>query len=118
MPASTASFEFLYAPAKPNNPFEIAKRELIAKIARLQAPVVDVTPQPDQLHDVAEHVRAVAQAADGWLRLIGLEVKSNATVRVNMDLFNGQFENAVDGWAIFECERVGESIREEYDEAV
>lgn len=112
------SLEFLYAPAKPNNPFEIAKRQLIAQIARLQAPVVDVTPQPEQLHDVAEHLRAVAQAADGWLRLVGLEVKSNATVKVNMDLFSGQFENAVDGWAVFEVERVAESIRDEYEWAV
>lgn len=112
------TIEFLYAPANPNNPFEIAKREFIAKIARRRVPVVSVTPQPEQLHDVAEYVRGMAQDADEWLRLVGLEVKSNATVRVNMDLFDGQFERAVDGWAIFECERVAESLREEYEEAV
>ena len=111
----TASLEFLYAPANPNNPFEIAKRKLIAQLARLPVPRIDVTPEPEQLHDVADHLRAVAQAGDEWLRLVGLEVKSNATVRVNMDLFDGQFERAVDGWAVFECERVAEDLRDDYE---
>ncbi len=109
------SVEFLFTPAHPNNPFEIARRKLIAELARLPVPVVDVTPQPDQLHDVAEHVRAVAKAADGWLRVVGLEVKSNALSRVDMSQFEGQFETAVDGWSIFEIEKCAEIIRDEYE---
>ena len=56
-----------------------------------------------------------AKIDDEWLQLVGLEVKSNSTVRVNMDLFDGQFERAVDGWAVFECERVAEDLRDEYE---
>jgi hypothetical protein len=109
--------EFLYTPAHPDNPFEIAKQRLMAHIARLPVPVIDVTPAPEQLHDVADHVRAVAQAADEWLLLVGLEVKSNALSRVDLSQFQEQFESAVDGLSIFEIEKAAEIIRDDYEGA-
>lgn len=116
MSTTTATVELLYAPAKPGNPFDSAKRALIAQLARLPVPHIDVTPGPEQLEAVADFVRSLAAYADVCMRAIGKEVASNSITRVDQRDFESPFTDAVEGFATATIERAAEALAEEYGE--
>lgn len=118
---TTTNIELLYAPARSDNPFQIAKLNLIASLARLPVPTLSVTPDPEQFEDVSDFIRSIASYGDVCMRAIGKEVKSNATVNIDLNAFESPFTDAVDGNATFECARAGDAFREdavEFERAV
>lgn len=97
------------------NPFEAARRRLIAGLLAMKAPAAyPAFPSPADHEGVAAHIREAAQIFDEWLAAIGCEVRDNASSYVSADLFAGSFTAAIDGnetWAI-ECQ-AGE-LRDEH----
>ena len=89
-----------------NNPFEIAKRSLIEKLVQLSCPrPINVNPFPDDFETVSSHIAEAAQIFDAWLSAVGFEGRQNAPCRVNTDLFEDVFSEAVVGWATGEVDR-------------
>lgn len=105
----------LFAPASADNPFEIAKRALIAKLARLPVPRISVTPHPDQFEAVGDFVAAIARANDECMAAIGKELRANAYRPFKLTNFETPFLDAVDGWALGDIEAMAEDLREEYE---
>jgi hypothetical protein len=91
------------------NPFTAARRELIAALARIDDPALDVFPQPGQFRDVADHVAAIAAACDEWLTKVGAEIAANASTSIDTRCFANAFTAAIDGNAGFEIERAAEA---------
>ena len=52
----TASIELLFAPAADGNPLHGAKMKLIAQLARLPVPAIDVYPTADQIESVGDFI--------------------------------------------------------------
>jgi hypothetical protein len=105
-----------YTPERPNNPFEVMHRDLIATLADLALPAIDVTPRPGQFEAVGDYVRAVTIAADRWLKSVGLEVAANSTLRIDRTLFDGAFTAAVDD-PLGAIDRTAEDISEDVRES-
>jgi hypothetical protein len=112
---SQASIDLLFAPAKPNNPFEIAKRTLIAQLARLPVPQIDVTPQVEQIEGVRTFMEGVAKLTDQLFASVGVELKVNSTTHVDLRLWQGVVSDAIDFDLTHVVTRVAESLRNEYD---
>jgi hypothetical protein len=67
---------------------------------------------------VRDHIRAMTDQFDCWLRSVGEEVKSNSGHHVDMKVFTDQYACAVDGWATYELEQQAQLLREDLAEAV
>jgi hypothetical protein len=99
-----------------NNPFEIAKRSLIARLLSLRTPMpISAFPYPDDFDTVADHLREAAAIFDSWLADIGREVRPNAPCRVDAKWFDGSFTEGADS-ALYEVVRCAEVLREEHEE--
>jgi hypothetical protein len=85
------------------NPFETARRKLIAGLLKIKAPAsYPAFPTPSDHEAVAAHIREAAAIFDEWLAAIGSEVRDNAASPIDANLFAGSFLGAVDGnetWA-------------------
>jgi hypothetical protein len=104
---------FAYPP-RSNNPFEIARRKMISKLAALKAPTIGSWPTREDFGAVIDHAVAVTEIANEWLTTIGIEVRSNSTVNINMDYFTSGFSDyGVNGWCLYEIERCAEALEEE-----
>lgn len=92
-----------------NNPFEIAKRELIEAINKLTAPVALPVSFADPVcfEELNAHIKDAVAIFDVWLSSIGEQVAVNAPwgCKVNSDLFNDVISEAVVGWATDEVAR-------------
>jgi hypothetical protein len=109
------SIDLLYAPAKSDNPFEIAKRALIASLARVPVPKIDVTPDPEQFEDVKDFILAFAGHADVFMQAVGAEVKRHVYA-VDLRWFADPFTCAIDGDATFELTRAREICAEDMND--
>ena len=111
--------DIILSPDKVNNPFEVARRKLVASIAAAQVPYgYPAYPAPDDHEAVRDHIREIAERCDEWLSAVGLEVKSNVTTKVSMSDFEHVFTDAVDGNTLFELDRAAEQLREDFLEGV
>jgi hypothetical protein len=110
--------DIIFSPSQPNNPFEIVRRRLVAELAKIDVPSLDVSPTPDQFQAVKDHLHDVAEIADRWLKNIGEEIRVNATTRIDAAQFDGAFADAIDGFAAFEIERAAEALADDMAEAV
>jgi|SRR5581483_751191 len=106
--------DIIFSPPRPNNPFEIARRELIAEMAKLKVPTIGSWPEPEDFLAVKDHIIEVAQIADKWLAAIGTEIRCNATTNINMDYFASGFSDyGVNGWCLYECDKAAEALESE-----
>jgi hypothetical protein len=107
------AIDLILSPDKPANPFEQYRRTLLKAISEMRVPVIGSWPDAEDFEALRDHVRAVADAADVWLRSVGQEVESNITHNLHKESFDGKFAEAVDGWSTYELDRCAEIIREE-----
>ena len=110
--------DFLFAPAAASNPFQQAKLALIAKIARLPVPRIDVTPMPEQFEAAVDFVAGFANAGDEFMQAVGAEIRTNSITGCDLSLFERPFTDAVEGFALHEIAEIAEATRSEYAEAV
>ena len=97
----------------PQNPFETARRKLIAALLAMKAPdAYPSFPSPSDHEGVAGHIREAAQIFDEWLAAVGSEVRDNAVTAISSGLFAGTFLAAVDGNETYAAETQGEALRE------
>jgi len=95
------------------NPFETARRKLIAALLKLQAPEAYPSfPSPCDHEAVAAHLRDAAQIFDEWLSAVGSEVRDNAVTSISSYLFSGSFTGAIDGNETGACTEQSEALRE------
>ena len=93
------------------NPFEVARSHLIRRILELQVPnAVRTFPSPAEFKAVADHVRQAAAIFDEWLAAIGHEVRDNASIEIDADVFDGAFVGAVDGNATYACDNAADAL--------
>lgn len=101
------------ATIRPQNPFEAARRKLIASLLALHAPAAYPSfPSPADHEGIAAHIREAAAIFDEWLAAIGGEVRDNAVTAIDANLFSGSFIGAVDGNETGVCEEQAEALRE------
>jgi hypothetical protein len=109
----------MFPPARSNNPFEIARRDLVAAIAAMPVPYgFDSFPAAKQFEDVGEHIHYMAVLIDRWLSKIGREIASNSTAGIDEWQFTETMVDATDGWCIFECTKAAEQVRADAEEFV
>jgi lipase chaperone LimK len=100
-------------PITKQNPFEAARLSLISALLSLKAPSAYPSfPSPDDHEGIAAHLREAAQIFDGWLAAVGAEVRDNAVTSVDVRMFAGSFEAAIEGNETYEIESQGEALRE------
>lgn len=105
------SIDIHFTPERPNNPFEAAHYQLIRELAAIGVPhAISATPRPGEFEAVGDYVRDVTNAADRWYRSIGAEAVSNSTTGMQLDLFEGSFFGAVDGFGLWAIEREAERV--------
>ena len=103
---------------RPSNPFETARLALIKRLLEMKALVAMPSfPTPGHHLSVAEHIRAAAAIFDEWLAAVGHEVRDNATVTIDADVFEGAFAGAVDGNATYMCETAASALFENLRDA-
>ena len=112
-----ATIELLFAPAHPSNPFEIAKREFIAKLARLEVPSIHVSPFPEEIEAAGEFLSGFARLGDDFLLACAKEVKRNSINNFSVASFEGVILDALEGYGLCEIQGSAEALREEYGEA-
>lgn len=95
------------------HPIAMAHLTMVAKLAAIKPPRIYVSPTPDEFGAVADYIEAVARIMDEWHLLVGEEVKSNSTVRIDMTLFTDVFRDATEGLSVFEAERPGKALNED-----
>src|SRR5258706_5004005 len=97
----------------PQNPFETARRALIAALSAMTTPdAYPNFPSPSDHEGVAGHIREAAQIFDEWLAAIGAEVRDNAVTAIDRHMFSGSFLGAIDGNETYACTMQGEALRE------
>jgi hypothetical protein len=102
------------AQTRPNNPFEIARRNLIDSLSTMAVPLpIANFPYAEDFEAVADHLRQAAAIFDAWLQDIGAQVKMNAPCRIDDGQFDCAFSGAIAGNATFETQRCAEIIRDE-----
>lgn len=105
------SDSFLPAPNRSNSPFEAIRRQLIAKLLGVKAPAgFGSFPAPSDFTAVVDHMREVAAIVDEWCAAIGHQVADNSSARVDQSLFRSPMTDAIDGNAMWEVEKQGESL--------
>jgi len=108
MPDTAAATTF---PTK--NPFETARRKLIAALSAMTAPAAyPAYPSPSDHEAIADHIREAAQIFDDWLAAVGSEVRDNAVTAIDRHMFSGSFTGAIDGNETYACTEQGEALRE------
>lgn len=96
----------------PKNPFETARRKLVAALLGMKAPAAyPAFPSPADHEGIAAHLREAASIFDEWLAAVGCEVRANATTGVSHNLFNGSFSGAIEGNETWACEEAGIDVR-------
>ena len=101
------------AAATPQNPFETARRKLIAALLAMKAPSAYPSfPQPSDHEAVADHIRDAAVIFDDWLSAVGSEVRDNAVTAIDRHLFSGSFTGAIDGNETGACTAQGLALRD------
>jgi len=97
----------------PKNPFETARRKLIAALLAMKVPsAYPAFPSPCDHEAVASHLRDAAQIFDEWLAAVGCEVRDNAVTAIGSGLFSGSFLGAVDGNETYCCEEQASALIE------
>lgn len=111
MSADTA-FTTTLPPALVRNPFEVARRKLVASLLALKAPAAyPAYPCPDDHEGIAAHLREAAAIFDEWLAAVGHEVRDNAATSISAGLFTGSFSGAIEGNETWACEEAGIDVR-------
>lgn len=104
-------------PIRPSNPFEAARQALIKSLTELKVPgAIPVFPHPSCFAVAADHVREASRLFDEWLSAIGHEIADNSVCHVDHKQFRSAYTDAVDGNALYECERAAEALIEEHEE--
>jgi hypothetical protein len=96
------------------NPFETARRKLIAALLKIKAPAsYPAFPTPSDHEAVAAHIREAAAIFDEWLAAIGSEVRDNASSQIDANLFAGSFLGAIDGNETWACQNEALQLSDE-----
>jgi hypothetical protein len=99
-------------PAPARNPFETARRKLVAALNAMTAPAAYPSfPSPDDHEGIAAHLREAAAIFDEWLAAVGHEVRANANTSISAGLFSGSFSGAIEGNETWACEEAAIEMR-------
>jgi lipase chaperone LimK len=100
-------------PITKQNPFEAARLTLISALLSLKAPAAYPSfPSPTDHEGLAAHIREAAQIFDGWLAAVGSEVRDHAVTSIDVRMFSGSFEAAIEGNETYEIEAQAEALKE------
>lgn len=91
----------------------VIHQQMVLELSNMTVPRIHVDPEPEEFEDTADYILRVSQVMDRWLKAVGEEVRSNACVRVDLTVFEEQFEGAVQGNATHECDRVAGALHAE-----
>jgi hypothetical protein len=103
------------APAA-SHPLALAQATMVTELARLVAPKLSANPEPEDFEDVADYLLRGARIIDDWIKEVGLEVRSSATCRVDMNMFTDVLKDALEGFATYEIDTAAEAVRDERQE--
>jgi hypothetical protein len=96
-----------------NHPIRDAHTLMVTRLATIIPPRIYINPDPEDFEAVSEYLMAVASVVDQCLLSVGQEVQSNASVRINLDLFTNTLRDEIEGNAVFEVLREAETIKED-----
>ena len=99
-------------PAKPS-PIRDAHAFMVQRLAALQPPRIYANPDPEEFEATSEYLLDVARIVDEMILAVGREVKSSASVNINLDVFTNCLRDQLEGNATFEIEREVESLKQE-----
>lgn len=99
-----------------NDPLLVAHENLRRALIEMRPPAIPPRPHPDHFLALADYVAEVAAQMDRWLKAIVQEVDSNATVKLDMSVFDGAMTGAVDSLALFEIQRAASALGEDPEE--
>lgn len=109
--------DIIFSPDRVNNPFEAARRGLIAAISAIDVPApYGSWPMPDDHLALRDHIRAMSNQFDMWLRTVGEEARANSAHAFDLKVFDSAYADAVDGWATYELEQQAELLRDDLGE--
>jgi hypothetical protein len=95
------------------HPIRDAHTLMVTRLATIAPPRIYINPDPEDFEAVSEYLMAVARVVDQCLLSVGQEVQSNASVRINLDLFTNTLRDEIEGNAVFEVLREAETIKED-----
>lgn len=108
------SADIAFAPQASKNPFETARRKLIASLLAMKAPNAFPTfPVPSDHEGIAAHLREAASIFDEWLAAVGGQVRDNAVTAIDPNLFNGSFTAAIEGNETYACDEQARALIQE-----
>lgn len=100
-----------------SNPFETARRKLIARLLAMKAPgALPSFPMPCDFGAAKNHLIEAAGIFDEWLAAIGGELDDNTQASIDMRSFRGAFTDAVDGNASYAFEQASMDVVEEHED--
>lgn len=99
------------------DPIKRAREQLILALAEMPLPRLPTSPDPEHFDHVSEHLVTFAEIVDRYLAVVGEEVRSHATTKVDVKLFTGQLSGALIGNATWICTDAAQALREERAEA-
>jgi hypothetical protein len=96
-------------------PIRAAHELLLTKLAAMvdDVPRIGIDPNPSDFECVNDYLCEAARYFDEWLSAIGMEIKANASCRIDESVFKDRFVNAVEGEATAEITRCAERVRED-----
>lgn len=108
------AFKPLAQMAKPKpNPIRDAHAFMVQRLAALIPPKLYADNDPEDFEATTEYLLDVARIVDEMILSVGREVKSSASVNINLDVFTDCLRDQLEGNATFEISREAENIREE-----
>jgi hypothetical protein len=98
-----------------SNPIKRSHELLLTKLAALTdfTPRISIDPNPRDFEDVNDYILAAVGFFDEWLSAIGVQIKANASCRIDESVFKERFLNAIEGEATCEITRCAERVRED-----
>ena len=105
-------------PTRSQNPFEIARQQLIVALARIEVPAFSNFPVPSEFDAVRDYMRSLAGAVDETFAAIGHCVDDNSSSCVDLRLFLTPCTDAIDGNALWEVEKQKEAAVADHNEMI
>ena len=107
---------YLAAKQRPN-PIAVAHAEAVRRLACLIPPRIYVNPDPQEFEATSEYLLDVARIVDELILSVGREVKSSASVRIDLATFTNVLRDGLEGFSIHEISREVASLKEDRNAA-
>ena len=108
--------EYIAAKNKPN-PIAVAHAEAGRRLACLIPPRIYANPDPQEFEATSEYLLDVARIVDELILAVGREVKSSASVNIDITSFENVLRTGLEGFATYEISREVASIKEDRNAA-